>query len=219
MGNKDKDKEKHSDAEAMGETGESATAKEACNGCQASRDLSHERAAAIEMLVVEAIARECAQLAATFTVILNQNNAANMPSSLKVTSGAAGIKAMPSFDWTKDKAIYQQWQLWSEKARHTLDCIKEDSVKAKILYFHQWIDSPGMAHIESWKNNKTLINQEDCEKLDETLKEGKYSLGEIESYFTLFESLLVPKSNPSLAVEEIHFIKQGSMNSGEFILM
>ena len=70
-----------------------------------------------------------------------------------------------------------------------------DSVKAKISYFHHWIDSPGMAHIESWKKNKTLINQEDYEKLDETQKEGKYCLGEIESYFPLFESLLAPKSN------------------------
>ena len=81
-----------------------------------------------------------------------------------------------------------------------------DSVKAKISYFHHWIDSPGMAHIESWKNNKTLISQEDYEKLDETQKEGKYSLGEIESYFTLFELLLAPKSNPLLAVEELHFV-------------
>ena len=52
--------------------------------------------------------------------------------------------------------------------------------------------------------------------LDETEKEGKYSLGEIESYFTLFELLLAPKSNSLLAVKELHFLKQGSMNSGEF---
>ena len=32
----------------------------------------------------------------------------------------------------------------------------------------------------------------------------------------LFESLLVPKSNPLLAVKELCFTKQGSMNSGEF---
>ena len=73
-----------------------------------------------------------------------------------------------------------------------------------------------MAHIASWKNNKTLYSQEDYEKFDETEKEGKYSLGEIESYFTLFESLLTPKSYLLLAVEERHFVKQGSMNSGEF---
>ena len=51
---------------------------------------------------------------------------------------------------------------------------------------------------------------------DENQKEGKYSLDKIESYFTLFESLLAPKSNPLLAVEELCFAKQGSMNSGEF---
>ena len=49
-----------------------------------------------------------------------------------------------------------------------------------------------MAHIEFWKNNGTLLKQEDFEKLDETQKEGKYSLGKIESYFTLFELLLAP---------------------------
>ena len=32
----------------------------------------------------------------------------------------------------------------------------------------------------------------------------------------MFESLLTPKSNPLLAVEELHFTKQGSMTSGEF---
>ena len=99
-----------------------------------------------------------------------------------------GSRLCPPFDWTKDKAIYQRWQLWSEKARHALDCMEGDSVKAKISYFHHWIDSPGMAHIESWKNNKTLISQEDYEKLDETQKEGKNSFGEIESYFTLAAS-------------------------------
>ena len=168
MGNRDKDKEQHSNAEVMGEGRESVTTKEAHNACQASRDLSHERATTIDKLVVEAIIRESAWITATFTAILNQNNAANMPTSLKVTSGAAGIKTMPPFDWTKDKAIYQRWKLWSEKARHALDCMEGDSVKAKISYLHHWIESPGMAHIESWKNNKTLISQEDYEKLDET---------------------------------------------------
>ena len=59
MGNRDKDEEQHTDAEAMGE-GESASAKEASNACQASRDLSCERVATIDKLVVEAIARESA---------------------------------------------------------------------------------------------------------------------------------------------------------------
>ena len=123
---------------------------------------------------------------------------------------------MDPFDWTKDKAIYQRWQLWSEKARCTLETIEGDSEKTTISYLHHWIDSEGMAKIESWKNSKTLISQEDYEKLDKNKKEGKYSLNKIESFFILFESLLAPKTNPLLAVEELRFAKQGSMNSGGF---
>ena len=89
--------------------------------------------------------------------------------------------------------------MWSEKARNALDAMEGDSEKTKISYFHHWIDSEGMARIESWKNNKTLISQEDFEKLEDE-KQGKYSSERIESYFTLFESLQAPKSNLLLAV-------------------
>ena len=71
-----------------------------------------------------------------------------------------------------------------------------------------------MGHIESWKNINTLISQSAYDELEN--KEGKYSSECIESYFTLFELLLAPKSNPLLAVEKLHFAKQGSMTSGEF---
>ena len=62
-----------------------------------------------------------------------------------------------------------------------------------------------MGRIESWKNSKTLICQSEYDGLEEHQKEGKYSSESIESYFTLFELLLAPKSNPLLAVEELHF--------------
>ena len=133
-----------------------------------------------------------------------------------MTSSTLGFKVMDPFDWTKDKAIYQRWQLWSEKARHALEAMEGDSEKTKISYFHHWIDSKGMAKIESWKNRKTLISSEDYEKLGENKREGKYSLDKTESYFILFEFLLAPKSNPLCAVVELRFAKQGSMNSGEF---
>ena len=60
------------------------------------------------------------------------------------------------------------------------------------------------------------IHQSEYDRLEEHQREGKYSSEQIESYFTLFESLLAPKSNPLLAVEELHFAKQGSMTSGGF---
>ena len=68
-----------------------------------------------------------------------------------------------------------------------------DTEKAKISYFHHWIDTPGEAHIKSWMSNEVLLKQEDYEKLDEDQKKGKYSLSSIESYFTLFKSLLDPQ--------------------------
>ena len=91
-----------------------------------------------------------------------------------------------------------------------------DSEKTKISYFHHCINGEGMRHTESWKNNKTLIHYSEYDELEEHQKEGKYSSERIDGYFTLFESLLAPKSNPLLAVEELHFTKQGSMTSGEF---
>ena len=123
---------------------------------------------------------------------------------------------MDPFDWTKDKGIYQRWQLWSEKARLTLDAMEGDSEKTKISYFLHWINGEGMGQIESWKNSKTLTGQSEYDGLEEHQKEGKYSSEQIESYFTLFELLLAPKSNPLLAVEELHFAKQGSMTYEEF---
>ena len=73
-----------------------------------------------------------------------------------------------------------------------------------------------MRQIEAWKNSKTLISQSTYDELENKDKEGKYSSECIESYFTLFELLLAPRSNPLLAVEDLHFAKQGSMTSGEF---
>ena len=52
--------------------------------------------------------------------------------------------------------------------------------------------------------------------LEDKDKAGKYSLDKIESYFTLCELILTPRSNPLLAVEDLHLTKQGSMTSGEF---
>ena len=209
MGNpKDKD---HSNSGTMGEGAESA-----CDARQAAQDLSHEKDATLSRQIVEAIARETAKVTVHFQAILNERTMLSLAGSLKVTSRAAGFKVMDPFDWTKDKTIYQRWQMWSEKARHALEAMEGDSEKTKISYFHHWVDREGMAQIESWKNNKTLLKQEDYDKLGETQREGKYPLDKIESYFTLFELMLAPKSNPLLAVEELHFAKQGSMNSREF---
>ena len=214
---KDKNKEKeHQDGE-IAASSETITSPQ--NARQSNRDLSWDweaRDTTLAKTITEAIAREMAKAHAQYLALLNDRITAAIPTSLKVTSGANGFKVMDPFDWTRDKAIYQRWQLWSEKARLTLDAIEGDSEKTKISYFHHWINGEGMGHIESWKNSKSLIHQSVYDGLKEHKKKGKYSSESIESYFKLFELLLVPKSNPLLAVEKLHFTKQDSMISEEF---
>ena len=211
-----KDKKKEQDRETAASAESIISPQDAC---QTNRDLSWDREArdtALAKTITEAVAREMPKAYAHYQALLNDRNTPIIPTSLKVTSGANDFKVMDPYDWTKDKAIYQRWQLWSEKARLTLYAVEGDSEKTKISYFHHWINGERMGHIESWQNNKTLIHQSEYDGLEEHQKEGKYSSEQIESYFILFESLIAPKSNPLLAVEELHFAKQGSMTPGEF---
>ena len=206
-------KDKHKD----GETAATSRTNTQDGHQDSQRDHSqHQEArdATLAQTIAEAVAREMAKAHAQFQAILNERGTTTLQTSLKVSSGANGFKVMDLFDWTKDKSIYQRWQLWSERARLALDAMEGDSEKTKISYFHHWINGEGMGHIESSKNSKALISQSAYDELES--KEGKYSSECIESYFTLFELLLAPKSNPLLAVEELHFAKQGSMTSGEF---
>ena len=213
MGNKDKNKEQD------GESTSTERITRPQDACHTNRDLSRERETwdtTLAKIIAKAVAREMAKAHAHYQALLNERSAAVIPTSLKVTSRANDFKVMDPFDCTKDKAIYQRWQLWSEKARLTLDAMEGDSEKSKISYFHHWVNGEGIGHIGSWKNNKILISQLEYDRLEEHQKEGKYSSEQIESYFTLFEALLAPKSNPLLAVEELCFTNQGSMTSGEF---
>ena len=164
--------------------GEEASVTSPRDACQSARDISQEREArdtALAKQVAEAVAREMAKAHVQYQALLNERSAAVMPTSLKVTSGANGFKVVDPFDWTRDKAIYQRWQMWSEKARHALDAMEGDSEKSKISYFHHWIDGEGMGKIESWKNKKILISQEEYDRLDAREREGKYSSEKIGS--------------------------------------
>ena len=146
------------------DNGETATSKTNSpwnahwNGCQDLKQNCKARDATLVQTIAEAVAREMAKAHAHYQAILNKRGTATLQTSLKVSSGANGFKVMDPFNWTKDKSIYQRWQLWSEKARLALDAMEGDSEKTKISYFHHWINGEGMGHIESWKNSKTLIS-------------------------------------------------------------
>ena len=151
---------------------------------------------------------------AQYEKLFKDSHAAALPTTLKVTSSSEGFRVMDPFDWTMDKNGYQRWQLWSHKARLTLDAMEGDTEKTKISYLQHWLNGEGIAKIEGCKNSKIPLSQFDYDALED--KAGKYSLDKIESYFSLCELVLTPRSNPLLAVEDLYLAKQGSMTSGEF---
>ena len=160
--------------------------------------------------------RQMEETRAQYQELLKASCAQKLSSTLKVTSGTNGFRVMDAFDWTNDKNIYQRWQLWSHKARLALDAMEGDNEKTKISYLHHWLDGKGIDKIKGWTNSKILIPQEEYDALEERDRKGRYSSDRIESYFSLVENILTPRSNPLLAVEELHLTKQGSMTSQEF---
>ena len=164
--------------------------------------------------IAKAFTRQMEKAHVQYHDLLKGTRAATLPTTLKVTSSTDGFKVMDPFDWTLDKNVYQRWLLWSHKAKLALEAMEGDTEKTKISYLCHWLNGEGISKIEGWKNSKILISQEDYDKLAD--KTGKYSLDKIESYFTLCELILTPRSNPLLAVEDLYLAKQGSMTSGEF---
>ena len=164
--------------------------------------------------MAEAFTRQMEKDHMQYQDLLKESHTATLPTTLKVTSSTDGFRVMDPFDWTMDKNIYQRWQLWSHKARLTLEAMEGDTEETKISYLHHWLNGEGISKIEGWKNSRILISQAEYDELEDTT--GKYSLDKIESYFTLCELVLTPWSNPLLAVEDLYLAKQGSMTSGEF---
>ena len=208
MGNKDKTRD-----------GDATENRDHSQGQEAARDATLARTiteAAVRetQSIAEVFARQMEKAHAQYQDLLKESRAAALPTTLKVTSGSDGFRVMDPFDWTMDKNVYQRWQLWSHKAKLTLEAMEGDTEKTKISYLHHWLNGEGISKIEGWKNSKILISQSDYDALED--KAGKYSLDKIESYFTLCELALTPKSNPLLAVEDLYLAKQGSMTSGEF---
>ena len=94
------------------------------------------RDAALAKTITKAVTREMAKAHAQYQALLKDRSAALILTSLEVTSVANGFKVMDPFDWTKDKAIYQRWQLWSEKARLTL--MRYRTLETQLQTFQYW---------------------------------------------------------------------------------
>ena len=198
MGNKDKTRD--GDAVATSEAN-----RDHSQDWEAARDAALARTitkavAQQTQSITEVFARQMEKAHAQYQDLLKESHAATLPTTLKVTSGSDGFRVMDPFNWTMGKNVYQRWQLWSHKARLALEAMEGDTEKTKISYLHHWLNGEGISEIEGWKNSKILISQSDYDELENTT--GKYSLDKIESYFTLCELTLTPRSNPLLAVED-----------------
>ena len=212
MGNKDKTWDE-SAATPSKESRDTALARTIA---QAVAEAFAKQKAEETKLITETFTRQMEKTQAQYEELLKASRTQNFPSTLKVTSSSEGFRVMDPFDWTHDKNIYQRWQLWSMKARLALDAMEGDNEKTKISYLHHWLDGKGIDKIKGWMNSKILISQEDYDALEERERIGKYSADKVESYFALVENILTPRSNPLLAVEELHVAKQGSMTSQDF---
>ena len=127
-------KDKAKNTEQDGETTASETITSPQDAYQSNRDLSQDCKAwdaVLAKTIAKAVTREMAKAHAHYQALLDDRSTATIQTSLKVSSGANGFKVIDPFDWTKDKTIYQRWQLWSE----TLDAMEGDSEKTKISYF------------------------------------------------------------------------------------
>ena len=129
---KAEDKEQHNGETAASSETVTSPRNAHRDACQSNRDLSRDHEAwdaALAKTIAKVVAREMAKAHVHYQSLLNDRSTATIQTILKVSSGANGFKVMDPFDWTKNKSIYQRWQLWSEKARLTLDAMEGDSEK------------------------------------------------------------------------------------------
>ena len=175
-----KDKTKDGDATTSSETNRNHSWDQEARDTNPVKTIA-EAVAGEMQTITEVVTREKAKAHVQYQDIIKESRAPTLPTTLKVTSGSNGFRIMDPFDWTMDKTIYQRWQLWSHKARLTLDAMEGDSETTKISYLHHWINGEGISKIEGWKNNKIFISQSDYNALED--KTGKYSSEKIESYF------------------------------------
>ena len=129
MGNKDETRDENA-ATSSEESRDTALARTIA---QAVAEAFAKQKAEETKLITETFTRQMEKTQAQYEELLKASRAQNFPSTLKVTSGSEGFRVMDPFDWTRDKNIYQRWQLWSMKARLALDAMEEDNEKTQDL--------------------------------------------------------------------------------------
>ena len=133
MGNKDKNRDEDGDATTSTEANrDHSRDREAARDAKLARTIA-EAVARETQSIAEVFARQMEKAHAQYQDLLKESRTATLPTTLKVTSGSDGFRVMDPFDWTMDKNVYQRWQLWSHKARLTLEAMEGDTEKTQDL--------------------------------------------------------------------------------------
>ena len=119
----------------------------------ATLDHSQDQKEEITEVVKAALAEYAGSNGEMFAAKVRQEMTSMMPASIKTSSGATGVSAMPTFDWNRDKQMYQRWLTWSEKAKHAAAAMEADSEASKVHYFYNLIGA-GASATESWKKER-----------------------------------------------------------------
>ena len=156
MGNKDKTRDENvaTSTDARDRDQESRDTALAKTIAQAVAEAFTKQKADDTKFIMETFTRQMEKTQAQYEELLKASRTQNFPSTLKVTSSSDGFRVMDPFDWTRDKNIYQRWQLWSHKAKLALDAMEGDNEKTKISYLHHWLDAKGISKIQGMEEQQ-----------------------------------------------------------------
>ena len=121
---------------------------------------------------LEEISMKCATL--WFNMAPNKQTT----STTHTSSGLTGLNEVASLDWTSENNIFNQpisTRLWKRKVTLSLDCpISEDDEATKVHNLVWQTGEQAIALVDKWTKESRLVKPEECSKLNEDHKEGKY---------------------------------------------
>ena len=68
-----------------------------------------------------------------------------------IENGYSLLETGPKLDWTRDKKIFDCYQIWKEKVELIFSsALEESSAKQKVSYLRYWMGEQGIPLIKKW---------------------------------------------------------------------
>ena len=97
--------------------------------------------------------------------------------------------------------------------------MREYDKPTKIHYLILWTEDPGISLVDKWTEEDRPVKGEDFAKLSSNEKRDKLDISSLESYWTLFNTIvehIVPKANILLAICNRKRAQQGNLSLEDF---